>query len=52
VYPGLAAYQETNHTGIAPNPNTITIKTSVIGAVYFVSFVIFGTMVMLNLGGS
>lgn len=47
VYPGLDDYQKTNHTGVTPQPDTI--KSSVVGAVYFVSFVMFGTMIMLNL---
>ncbi len=47
VYPGLEAYAETNHTGVAADPGTI--NSPLLGAIFFVSFVMFGTMIMLNL---
>ena len=48
-YPGpdLAAYQAANNTGILPRPESG--PGVVIGVAYFVSFVMFGTMIMLNL---
>ena len=49
LYPGptIESYQASNSTGITPNPDTI--PGPLIGALFFVSFVLFGTMIMLNL---
>ena len=44
-YPGLANY--VNPTGITPDP--ATCPPAIVGALYFASFVMFGTMIMLNL---
>ena len=48
-YPGptLEAYQAANNTGVLPDPDQS--PGPLIGAAYFVSFVMFGTMIMLNL---
>ena len=46
-YPGLDAYQAVNSTGLTPDPDTI--GHPLVGALFFVSFVMFGTMIMLNL---
>ena len=48
-YPGpaLDAYQASNNTGIVPKPETS--PGPLVGAFYFVTFVLFGTMIMLNL---
>lgn len=45
VYPGLASY--VNPTGITPDP--ATCPPPLVGVLYFASFVMFGTMIMLNL---
>lgn len=45
--PGLQAYEAANNTGLTPRPETG--PGVAIGAAYFVSFVMFGTMIMLNL---
>jgi len=42
---GSDVYAYDNTTGIAPVPKAMPI----VGAAYFVSFVMFGTMIMLNL---
>ncbi len=44
-YPGLANY--VNPTGITPDP--ATCPPTVVGVLYFASFVMLGTMIMLNL---
>ena len=44
-YPGLASY--VNPTGITPDP--ATCPPTLVGVLYFASFVMFGTMIMLNL---
>ncbi len=44
-YPGLANY--VNPTGITPDPTTC--PPAIVGALYFASFVMLGTMIMLNL---
>lgn len=46
-YPGpdLAAYETSNSSGLAPEPHAMPG----VAAAYFVSFVMFGTMIMLNL---
>lgn len=44
-YPGLASY--VNPTGITPDP--ATCPPTLVGVLYFASFVMLGTMIMLNL---
>ncbi len=46
-YPGLETYQAVNSTGLEPHPETI--RSPLVGALFFVTFVMFGTMIMLNL---
>ena len=45
AYPGLDNY--VNHTGVTPDPSTC--PGPIVGGLFFVSFVMFGTMIMLNL---